>query len=73
MWIIVDQDYEHDGSRSMQLIHLDSVIWGAHLIPVFHEGLVSTDLIYEDSLDRYDTFYVNQYVDHHAFETIVHT
>lgn len=69
MWI-VDRDYEHDSSRSMELIHLDSVIRGAHLIPVFYEGFVSTDLTYEDSLDRYDTFYVNQYADHHAFETI---
>jgi hypothetical protein len=69
MWI-VDQDYKRNGSRSTELIHLDSVIWGAHLIPVFCEGFVSTDLTYEDSLDRYDTFYVNQYADHHMFETI---
>lgn len=67
---IVDRDYERDGSRSMELIHLDSVIRGAHLIPVFGEGFVSTDLTFQNSLDTYDTFYVNQYADHNAFEII---
>ena len=69
MWI-VDRDYEDDGSRSMELIHLDTVMRGAHLIPVFGEGFVSTDLTCDDSLDMYDTFYVNQYADHNAFEII---
>ena len=69
MWI-VDRDYERDGSPSAELIHLDSVIRGAHLIPVFGEGFVSTDLRYQDSLDTYDTFFVNQYADHNMFETI---
>ena len=73
MWI-VDWAYEHDGSRSMQLIHLDSVIWGACTSnPCLSRGFGFNRSKYEDSLDRYDTFYVNQYVDHHAFETIVHT
>lgn len=69
MWI-VDRDYKADGSRSMELIHLDSVIRGAHLIPVFGEGFVSMDLTYQNSLDTYNTFYVNQYADHNAFEII---
>jgi hypothetical protein len=69
MWI-VDRDYEHDGSRSMELIDLDTVIRGAHLIPVFGEGFVSTELTYDNSLDMYDTFYVNHYADHNAFEII---
>ena len=54
----------------MELIHLDTVMRGAHLIPVFGEGFVSTDLTCDDSLDMYDTFYVNQYADHNAFEII---
>ena len=69
MWI-VDRDYEYDGSRSTELVHLDTVIRGAHLIPVFGEGFVSTDLACDDSLDTYDSFYVNQYADHNMFEII---
>ncbi|KAF8329950.1 hypothetical protein F5887DRAFT_1064242 [Amanita rubescens] len=67
---IVDRDYNPDGSRSMEIIHLDTVIRGAHLIPVFGEGFVSMDLTYHNSLDTYDAFYINQYADHNAFEII---
>ena len=69
MWI-VDRDYERDGTRSMELIHIDSVIRGAHLIPVFGQGFVPMDLTYHTSLDRYDTFYVNQFADHNSFELL---
>ncbi|KAF8324638.1 hypothetical protein F5887DRAFT_1063400 [Amanita rubescens] len=69
MWI-VDRDYERDGTRSMELIHIDSVIRGAHLIPVFGQGFVPMDLTYHNSLDRYDTFYVNQFADHNSFDLL---
>lgn len=58
MWI-VDRDYERDGSRSMELIHLDTVIRGAHLIPIYGENFVSIDLTSDVSLDKYDSFHVN--------------
>lgn len=54
----------------MELIHLNTVIWGAHLIPVYGKDFVSIDLTSNVSLDKYDSFYVNQYADHNAFEII---
>ena len=49
------------------MIRCKFVIRGAHLILVFGEGFVSTDLACDNSLDMYDSFYVNQ---HNASEII---
>jgi hypothetical protein len=49
---VVRREFTCRGARHMGVIHLDSVIRGAHL------------------LDVYTSFYVNKYIDHHAFELV---
>lgn len=55
--------------RNMGVIHLDSIIHGAHLLPRFPSNTrVYREINYTQTLDVYRSFYVNKYIDHHAFE-----
>jgi hypothetical protein len=69
MWV-VRPDVKLDGSPAVGVIHLDSVLRAAHLMPVFGDKFLplACDLSAECSLDVFQLFYVNKYIDYHAFE-----
>ena len=56
--------------RSAAVIHLDSIVRGAHLLPVYGSDPLPEDFNYAFSLDAFRAFFVNRYVDHHAHEFI---
>ncbi|KAH9020564.1 hypothetical protein EDB85DRAFT_2075668 [Lactarius pseudohatsudake] len=69
MWIVEPYTQGGDGKNpSSDIIHLDTILWAAHLLPVFGSECVSRTLSCTDTLDTFSSFYVNKYVDHHAFE-----
>jgi hypothetical protein len=67
MWM-VEPDFHDDGTPSEAIIHLDCVLRAAHLIAVCGGSFVLPNLTLHDSLDNFDSYYVNKFVDHHAFE-----
>jgi hypothetical protein len=70
MWMVQPEHYDDDqdeGSRVISVIHLDSVLRPAHLIPVFGDKPVDHDLHFSHSLMAFKTFYVNKYSDYHAY------
>jgi hypothetical protein len=67
MWV-VQPDFNADGSPAIGVIHLDSVLRAAHLVPVFGDDPMPIELSAEQSLDKFRAFYVNKYIDYHAFE-----
>ena len=67
MWV-VEPDTLDDGEPFMSIIHLDAIVRASHLLPVFGRGRVSRTLQFTDTLDTFTRFYVNKYIDHHAFE-----
>jgi hypothetical protein len=67
MWI-VQPDITDDGVPFTSVIHLDTIVRGAHILPVFREEIVSRDLTFSNTLNYFQLFYVNKFVDHHAFE-----
>jgi len=53
----------------MGVIHLDSIIRGAHLLPRFpSDAPVYREVNYTNVLDLYESFYVNKFIDYHAFK-----
>ncbi|KAG1737964.1 hypothetical protein EDB19DRAFT_1829259 [Suillus lakei] len=54
MWV-VELELLEDGARS-------------HLIPIFGGDFVPTNLTYLQTLDAFCTYYVNNFIDHHAYE-----
>jgi hypothetical protein len=69
MWV-VKPDVSDDGENiiSESIVHLDTVVRACHLIPVFGPQRISRALSFTDTLNTFTYFYVNKYVDHHAFE-----
>ena len=67
MWM-VERDWEEDGTQTMGVIHVDSIVRGAHLIPVFGEEFVPRHINFSNSLDYYAAYYVNKFADHHSHE-----
>ena len=66
MWV-VEPDLD-GGEPFTSIIHLDTIVRASHLLPVFGQGHVSRTLSFTDTLDTFTRFYVNKYIDHHAFK-----
>ena len=65
MWV-VKSDLGNDGMKHVSIIHFDTVVWAAYLLPAFWQEFVLYTLSFMDTLDTFDTFYVNKYIDHHV-------
>jgi hypothetical protein len=67
MWI-VEREWADDGTQVSSVIHLDCVVRGAHLVPVYGTEFLPRYINYSNSLDLFLAYYVSKYVDHHANE-----
>lgn len=68
LWV-VHPDISHR-SRDRTVLHIDSFLRGAHLIPIYGNRELPLDLHFTDSLNAFEGYYVNKYIDHHAHEII---
>ncbi len=69
MWK-VEHDERRNGERVFSVIHLDTILRAAHLIPDFGARPVPLNFDHRYSLDCFDMFYVNKYADHHSHQCI---
>lgn len=69
MWVTTP-DYS-GSARNLSVIHIDSIFRAAHLLPIFDTTPLPRALNYTDTLDSFQGFYVNKYIDYHAYETVV--
>jgi hypothetical protein len=67
MWRI-KPDFDNTGDLSMSIIPLDSMVRGAHLMGISGATQIPHHLTFDHSLDAFQAFYVNKYIDHHAHE-----
>ena len=67
MWI-VKPDLAENGTHTASVIHIDTIFHAAHLMPVYRNDAVPRYLSFTQSLDAFNLYYVNKYIDHHAFE-----
>ncbi|KIM34925.1 hypothetical protein M413DRAFT_79919 [Hebeloma cylindrosporum] len=67
MWM-VEPDFDRTGNRAMSIIHIDSILRGAHLMGVSGTQFIPHHLTFSDTLDAFRSFYVNKYIDHHSHE-----
>ncbi|THU77673.1 hypothetical protein K435DRAFT_824275 [Dendrothele bispora CBS 962.96] len=56
--------------QAYSVIHLDTILRLAHLLPVFGARPLPHKFDYRYTLDCFSSMYVNQYADHHAHEII---
>lgn len=68
MWI-VEPEYDN-GRPSFAVISLDSIVRACHLIPVYGDTFLPHDLHSSASLDAFQSFYLNHYIDYHSHELL---
>ena len=68
LWMVEPDHDAADGSPCGAVIHLDTVLRCAHLIGVYGSDILPKDLSFTDSLDAFRSFYVNKFIDNHAFQ-----
>ena len=63
MWIVErDQDDEYD------IIHLDTIVCAAHLMGIAGTSSIPRDFDFSHMLTGFNSFYVNRFIDYHAYE-----
>ncbi|KIK12382.1 hypothetical protein PISMIDRAFT_121009 [Pisolithus microcarpus 441] len=67
MWM-VRPSFMADSSKNLSVIHVDNIVHGVHLLPIFRHEQVLQSVDFHNSLDIYRRFYVNCFADYHAFE-----
>ncbi|KAI5990190.1 hypothetical protein EDD15DRAFT_2136690, partial [Pisolithus albus] len=67
MWM-VRPGFIGDHQRNVAVIHVDTIFHAAHLIPIYGRDFVPREIAPCHSYDAFNGFYVNKFVDHHAFE-----
>ncbi|KAI0246864.1 hypothetical protein BJV78DRAFT_1092561, partial [Lactifluus subvellereus] len=70
MWKL-QREQDVDGEQPVgpvQVIHLDTILRGAHLLPCYGSGFLPVELKHTDSLDAWDCYFVNHFIDQHAHE-----
>ena len=67
MWM-VRPAYSANHAPSHSVIHVDTIYRAAHLIPIYGRRFLPPDVNLHVSYDFFRAFYVNKYIDHHAFE-----
>ncbi|KAF9487600.1 hypothetical protein BDN71DRAFT_1404502 [Pleurotus eryngii] len=70
MWIVRPETSGHHDTPVLSVIHLDSLLWLAHLLPIFASTSLPYNFSHVDSLDAFRAFYINKYIDHHTFELL---
>ncbi len=70
MWVFEPEFEEDTHVWPVEVIHLDTILRGAHLLPCYGTGFLPEDFDYVDALDRFKSYYVNHFVDHHAHELL---
>ena len=69
MWM-VEPDYNVTGSLAMSIIHLGAIERGAHLMGVAGKHCIPHNVVFHNSLDAFQSYYVNKYIDHHAHKLV---
>ena len=69
MWV-VEPELDPDGQCSVQVLPLDSILRGAHLLPRYGTGYLPEDFEHIYALDSFRDYYVNHFVDHHSHELL---
>lgn len=67
MWR-VKPDFDQQQQRVCSVIHIDSILRAAHLLPVFGKKIIPENFQSYQSLRAFQLYYVNKYADHHSHE-----
>ncbi|KAF8997257.1 hypothetical protein BDQ17DRAFT_1391906 [Cyathus striatus] len=67
LWM-VEPHFDAFQRRLTSVIHIDTILRSAHLIPVYGPRFIPSHLNFSHSLHAFALYYVNKYADHHSHE-----
>ena len=68
LWVVRPEFNDND-KPNLAIVHVDTIFRAAHLIPVYQSSqFIRRSLTMHDTLDVFDEFYVNNFVDYHTFQ-----
>ena len=68
---ITEPDVDDNGFPHLGIVHVDTIYCAVHLMPVYSTPeFVDRTVTMHSSLDRFQRFYVNKFIDHHSFATL---
>jgi hypothetical protein len=68
---MAEPDIRDDGTPHVAIIHVDCIVRAAHLMPVTRTAcFVDREVTTHTSLNKFNVFCVNRFVDHHAFVSL---
>ena len=70
MWV-VQREKRQDGSPFMDFIFIDTILRSCHLLPMYREVTILSNVTHVTSLTNFKIFYVNKFADHHSFELLL--
>lgn len=68
MWVLKPEVL--GGKPTLEVIHIDTVVRGVHLLPQYGSGFLPEDFHYTDALDAFKTYFVNRHIDYHTHELL---
>ena len=60
------EDYRQ-GHQAHAVIGLDMILQPAHLIGMYGDDEIPVDFQLSDTLNAFHAYYMNKYIDHHAY------
>lgn len=70
-WLVEPDVNDDTGQPHIAVIHLDSIYRAVHLMPApQNANFIDRSITMHTSLDTFELFYVNNFVDHHAFAVL---
>ena len=63
MWIV-----SPTSPLTLQVIHLESIACGTHLLPVYGSSFLPEDFPFTMALDCFEKYFINKFADHHAHQ-----
>jgi hypothetical protein len=70
MWKVAPECDENNG-QPVQVIHLNMIFQGIHLLPCYGRGLLPANLEGDEALNAWDEYFVNHFIDYHAHELLM--
>ncbi|KAH9975649.1 hypothetical protein BJV74DRAFT_862382 [Russula compacta] len=67
MWM-VEPDFDHRGQCVTAIVHLDTAVRGAHLLPIYGLAFIPHELHFSETLRAFRAYYINKYADHHMHQ-----
>ena len=68
LWV-VRPEFNNNDKLNVAIVHVDTIFRAAHLIPVYQSSqFIRRSMTMHDTLDVFNEFYVNKFVDYHAFQ-----